>query len=66
MAFMDAVETVKTALAGRSWTELKAISEQVGVPAHTIRNIATGHTRNPRHNTLEPLRAYLERSETPA
>ena len=60
---MDAVEFVKTGLTGRSWTELKAIAAEVGVPAHTIRNIATGHTNNPRHNTIEPLRAYLAREQ---
>jgi len=58
---MDAVEFVKTSLAGRSWTELRAISAEVGVPAHTIRRIALGRTNNPRHNTIEPLRAYLVR-----
>jgi len=57
---MDTVEYVKAGLAGRTWTELRVIATATGVPTHTIRHIALGNTKDPRHHTLEPLRAYLE------
>lgn len=31
-----------------------------GVPFHTLRKIVDGETRNPRYQTIEPLRRYVE------
>ena len=61
---MDSIEFVKTKLAGRTWTQLRALSEATGVPAHTIRHIALGNTKNPGYKTVEPLRIELEREGT--
>lgn len=57
---MDTVSFVRERLSAMGWKQYRAIFEATGVPRHTIRNIAIGKTQNPRHNTLEALRVYLE------
>ena len=57
---VDTVEYIRTKLSGRTWTELKAISVATGIPAHTIRNIASGNTVNPGVKTADPIRRFLD------
>lgn len=60
---MDTITHVRERLALLRWRDFREISRVTGIPVHTIRNVAIGKTRNPRHNTIEPLREYLERQQ---
>lgn len=57
---MDAVTLIRSRLEHATRTELKAIARVTGVPFHTLRKIVDGETTNPRYQTVEPLRQYVE------
>jgi predicted transcriptional regulator len=57
---MDSLTLIRTRLEHATRTELKAVAEFTGVPFHTLRKIVDGETRNPRYQTIEPLRKYVE------
>jgi hypothetical protein len=56
---MDALELVRSKLMGKPLSELGVVSAATGVSTSTIYKIVKGITKNPRHNSLEPLRAHF-------
>jgi hypothetical protein len=57
---MDSLTLIRSRLGSATRVELKAVAEFTGVPFHTLRKIVDGETRNPRFNTVEPLRKFVE------
>ncbi len=57
---MGTIDTIKEALSGLTWTEICKVSDETGVPPHTIRRIVSGQTLDPRIQSVEPLRLYVQ------
>jgi predicted transcriptional regulator len=57
---MDSLTLIRSRLGSATRPELKAVAEFTGIPFHTLRKIVDGETQNPRFNTIEPLRKYVE------
>ena len=57
---MDSLAMIKSRLGNATWAELKVVAEFTGVPFHTLRKVIYGETVNPRYQTVEPLRRYVE------
>lgn len=58
---MDSVTYVKTRLAAAPHSRIREVADAAGIPFYTALKIVKGETKNPGYNTVEPLRAYLER-----
>jgi len=59
---MYSFDIILKRLENRPQADLVAISEQSGVPFHTLLKIASGETKNPRVRTVEQLQRYFERA----
>lgn len=57
---MDLLEQIQQQLASRK-ESLRSVSEQAGVPYHTLTKLAQGVTANPRYQTVKKLQQYFEK-----